>query len=216
MAINDPNYVPRRRAELKPILRSEIEEAQRNTNSNHAAARWLNTSYQRYRKYAKLYGIFDQHTNSSGVGIDKGWSKNPKSIALRDILAGKHPTYSPAKLKNRLPARKKLNKECNLCKFNEERITDKQVPLMLNFKDGNRHNYTLENSELLCYNCMFLTSGAPSVVNKNLIPKSFISPEKIPRAQKVLTTTSDYYDSSLQLVDINIELTEEEWQELQS
>jgi hypothetical protein len=214
MSIKDPNYTPRTR-ETKPLLRSEIEEAQRNTNSNKAAARWLGTSYPRYRKYAKLYGIFDQHTNSIGIGIDKGWSKQPTSIALKDILAGKHPTYSPAKLKNRLLARKKLKKECNLCKFNEERITDKQVPLMLNFIDGNRHNYTLQNLELLCYNCMFLTTGAPTVVNKNLIIKSFITPEKIPKTQRVLTTIADYHDSSIELSDIDMELTEEERQELQ-
>lgn len=215
MSIKDPNYIPRTR-ETKPILRSEIEEAQHNTNSNRAAAKWLNTSYLRYRRYAKLYGIFDRHTNNIGVGIDKGWSKNPTSIPLRDILAGKHPTYSKAKLKNRLLARKKITKECNLCKFNEERITDKQSPLMLNFIDGNRSNYTLDNLELLCYNCMFLTTGAPQVVNKKLIIKSFTSPEKIPKTQTIAITPSDYYDSSLQLEDIHIELTEDERQELQN
>ena len=213
MAIDDPNYKPRGR-ETRPILRSEIEEAQRNTNSNKAAARWLNTGYLRYRKYAKLYGIFDQHMNSSGIGIDKGWSKQPTSIPLQEILAGKHPNYSRAKLKNRLLARKKLNNECYLCKFNEARITDKQVPLMLNFKDNNTHNYTLDNLELLCYNCMFLTTGAPTVVNRNRIVRSFVAPEKIPKAHQIPMTIADYYDHSIELEDSNIELTDEEKQAL--
>jgi hypothetical protein len=33
------------------------------------------------------------------------------------------------------------------------------VPLVLNFKDGNKKNWTLENLELLCYNHYFLYVG---------------------------------------------------------
>ena len=33
------------------------------------------------------------------------------------------------------------------------------MPLLLNFKDGNKKNYKKENIELLCYNHYFLTVG---------------------------------------------------------
>lgn len=194
MSIALPNDTKRGPTPLPPILRAEIEEAQRHTNSNMAAARYLNVSYKRYRKYAKLYGIFDQHLNVSGVGIDKGWSKKPTSIPLRDILAGKHPDYNLARLKNRLIARKKLPKQCALCGFHEERITDQQSPLMLRFKDGNRKNFSLENLELYCYNCMFLTTGAPTVVYREQITRSFENPDSIRKANTIPPKVSDSYD----------------------
>jgi hypothetical protein len=33
------------------------------------------------------------------------------------------------------------------------------MPLLLHFKDDDKQNYKLENLELLCYNCFFLTVG---------------------------------------------------------
>jgi hypothetical protein len=197
---------------LKPILRIEIEEAQRNTHSNSAAARWLGVSYIRYRKYAKLYGLFDRHLNASGVGIDKGWSKNPTSIPLKDILAGKHPKYSLAKLKNRLVARKKLVEACNLCGFQERRITDQKVPLMLTFKDGDRTHFELGNLELLCYNCMFLTTGAPSVVNRSQLARSYTHPQTIPQSANISPTLADQFDPGEP--DIDMHLTDAEKAEL--
>lgn len=199
-----------------PILRSEIEEAQRHTNSNAAAARYLNVTYERYRKYAKLYGLFDQHLNMEGWGIDKGWSKKPTSIPLTDILAGKHPDYSLAKLKNRLIARKKIVEECSLCGFNERRITDQRVPLMLTFKDGKmRQNFSLENLQLLCYNCMFLTTGAPSVVYRGQITRSYTAPESIPDAHKIPMINTDKYDPKEEkMLEQQTILTDEEKNEL--
>lgn len=209
---NAPERNTHHRARI--ILRSEIEEAQRHTNSNAAAARWLNISYKVYRKYARLYNLFDRHLNISGVGVEKGFSKRPTSIPLRDILAGKHPNYSLAKLRNRLIARNKITEECGLCGFNERRITDNRVPVMLTFKDGDRTNFSLSNLELRCYNCMFLTTGAPTVVNKRHIHKSFAAPEKIPLSKKLPMTTADYYDT-IDEHDINtVLLTDEEKAEL--
>jgi len=194
MSISNPNTTKGGRPPAGPILRVQIEEAQRNTNSNQAAARWLGVGYKRYRKYAMLYGLFEGHLNMAGVGVDKGWSKKPTSIPLRDILAGKHPKYSLAKLKNRLIARKKLTEECNCCGFNERRITDKKVPLMLTFKDGNHGNFALDNLTLYCYNCIFLTTEAPSVVNRKLIERSFTRPDKVPVNQNIPIVSADYYD----------------------
>lgn len=213
--IENPNAPERNNGrQAKIILRSEIEEAQRHTNSNAAAARWLNVSYKMYRKYARLYNIFDRHLNISGVGVEKGFSKRPTSIPLRDILAGKHPNYSLAKLKNRLIARGKIVEECSMCGFHERRITDNRVPLMLTFSDGDRTNYSLENLELKCYNCMFLTSGAPSVVHKKHIQKSFTAPESIPQSKKLPMTTADYYDTVEDIQVHNYILTEEEKEQL--
>ena len=40
------------------LTKKMIEDAQSQTKSNMAAARWLSISYLTYRKYAKLYGLF--------------------------------------------------------------------------------------------------------------------------------------------------------------
>lgn len=216
MVFRVPRDTPRG-GKSQPILRSQILEAQKHTNSNAAAARWLNVSYNRYRKYAMLYGLFEQHLNQEGIGIDKGLSKRPTSIPLKEILAGNHPDYSVAKLKNRLIARKKLIEECALCGFHEKRITDGRVPLMMHFKDNNHKNFSLTNLELYCYNCMFLTTGAPSVVyRKSHIEKSFTQPEKIPKKHTLPMTVADHYDpqDGDTLEDITIELTEDERQQL--
>jgi hypothetical protein len=199
-----------------PILRSEIEEAQRNTNSNRSASKWLGVSYKRYKKYAELYGIFERHLNPAGVGVDKGWAKKPTSTPLKDILAGKHPKYSLARLKNRLIARNKIKEECSCCGFNEKRITDGVAPLMIMFKDGDHSNFSLDNLQLYCYNCMFLTTGAPSVVNRSYIEKSFVTPDKIPSTHTVPMTYRDAYDPTDEsdLSTVDIVLTDSERSEL--
>ena len=40
------------------LTKKMIEDAQSQTKSNMAAARWLSVSYLTYRKYAKMYGLF--------------------------------------------------------------------------------------------------------------------------------------------------------------
>lgn len=218
MTIENPNFKKNPGPSPKrPLLRSEIEEAQLHTRSNKAAARYMQVGYPRYRKYAKLYNLFDSHCNQDGIGLDKGWAKKASCIPLRDILAGKHPKYSMARLKNRLIARKKIVEQCSSCGFDERRITDKKVPLMLTFLDGDHSNYSLTNLALYCYNCMFLTTGSPNVVNKIYIEKSFLEPEKIPKNQQLSIRSTDYYDTEdIQLADIDITLTEDELREMEN
>jgi hypothetical protein len=212
MSIQNPFGGSNRKESYKPILKAEIEEAQRNTNSNQAAARFLNVDYRVYKRYAELYGLFESHKNERGVGIDKGYSKNPKSVPLKEIFNNQHPNYSPAKLKNRLLARKLLPNECSLCHFNEKRITDQKVPLILTFIDGNNKNFSKDNLQLLCYNCMFLTTGAPRVAHHRHIEKSYNEQEAIPKTSTIEPTMADYHDTNDKYVmnDESLVLTEEE------
>ena len=48
------------------LTKKMIEDAQSQTKSNMAAARWLGVHYLTYRKCAKMYGLFDTHLNQSG------------------------------------------------------------------------------------------------------------------------------------------------------
>jgi len=142
----------------RPLLKRDIEEAQRRSISAAGAARWLGVSYTTYKKYARLYSLHEQHLNPGGKGIPKPHVKG-RRYPLEDILAGKHPHYDTKKLKKRLISAGLLDEECALCGMKERRIIDYKTPLMLVFKDGNNTNHSLENMVILCFNCTFLTVG---------------------------------------------------------
>jgi hypothetical protein len=175
---------------LIPLTRAEIMYAQENTNSNMEAARFLNVSYARYRKYAMIYGLFEGHANPTGIGTPKGFGARAHSIKLKDIFANKHPGYNLVRLKNRMIARKLIAEECAMCQFSDKRITDGKSPLLLTFKNRIK-DYSQDNLMLLCYNCLFLTTGAPTVAHKGYIEKSFKEPEKIPKNWQVTPRPKD-------------------------
>ena len=151
----------------KPLTKEQIVAATNKTLSNRAAARYLNVSYQHFKKWAKLYQndkgetLFDAHKNQSGKGIPKFLKGQGKEPALLDIIEGRvdASSFSPDKIKYRLITEGHLLEECSNCGFKERRVVDYKIPLILHFKDKNKQNYRKENTELLCYNCYFLTIG---------------------------------------------------------
>jgi len=153
----------------KPLSKEQILGAMSQTLSNRAAARWLNVSYIHYKKWAKNYdateegyeNLFTQHLNQSGKGIPKFLSNSGKEPALLDIIEGRVDvsSFNPEKIKYRLVTEGYLLEECSNCKFNERRVLDYKIPLLLHFKDKNKKNYRKENIEFLCYNHYFLTVG---------------------------------------------------------
>ena len=52
-----------------------------------------------------------------------------------------------------------MQEECSICGWNEERITDSNVCLNLDFVDGDSNNKSLENMRLLCPNCYLSFNG---------------------------------------------------------
>jgi hypothetical protein len=145
----------------KPLSKEMIVAAQANTKSNMAAARYLHVSYQHYKRYAKMYKLFETHKNQSGKGIPKFLKGKGKEPALLDIIEGRVSAshFSPAKIKYRLIEAGYLLEQCSKCGFNERRVLDYKMPLLLHFKDNNKSNYSQNNIELLCYNHYFLTVG---------------------------------------------------------
>ncbi len=145
----------------KPLSKEMIVAAQAKTKSNMAAARYLHVSYQHYKRYAKMYKVFEGHKNQSGKGIPKFLKVTSKEPALLDIIEGRVSSahFSPAKIKYRLIEEGYLSEQCSMCGFQERRVLDYKMPLLLHFKDNNKSNYTRNNIELLCYNHYFLTVG---------------------------------------------------------
>ena len=152
----------------KPISKDMCLTAMDKTKSVKAAARYLNCSYHHLKRYMKLYvdeesgkTLFELHKTQQGKGIPKFLRSSGKEPALMDIIEGKiNPaSFSPDKLKYRLTTEGYLEECCGNCGFQEHRVTDHKVPLILHFKDKNKLNYRLENIQFLCYNCYFLFIG---------------------------------------------------------
>jgi hypothetical protein len=124
------------------------------------AARWLGTSYNTYKKYAKIYGIFEQHLNKEGFGIKKGFGKY--RIPVEDVIMGKRQPpkrWSHKVLKKRLIEDGYFNDECGNCSYNEENMGTDSVCLAVDFKDGNHENFKIDNLRLLCPNCYLSYNG---------------------------------------------------------
>jgi len=152
----------------RAISEGVIRNAMSHTQSNFQASRYLNMSIETYRKYARLYidqetgkSLYDLHKNIYGKGIKKVSWKDPISVEkINEILGSdSYRSVNLQKLKNRLIYEGILRMECYNCHHNEKRVIDFKQPLLLNFIDGNKHNWKIENLRMLCYNCYFLFVG---------------------------------------------------------
>jgi hypothetical protein len=159
----DLSLAPQRRTKrglgARPLLESEIRDIQRKARSAAEAAKLLGVSYNTYKKYAREYKIFEDLKNPHGIGIRKGSQSSPGYHSLDDIIAGKFPNYPVWKLKRRLLLSGYMEEKCCNCGFEERRVTDHRVPLVLDFIDGNKKNHNYDNLRMLCFNCTFLIVG---------------------------------------------------------
>ncbi len=137
----------------RPILEFEIRSAQAVSKSAGEAARKLNCSYNCYKKYAKLYGIFELLLNKPGKGKRKIYNPTGGKYPIQRIINGEFPNFPHDRIKDRLIQTGIKENKCEKCGFNESRFFDNKSPIVANFLDGNRTNHRLENIELLCYNC---------------------------------------------------------------
>ena len=150
-----PIKIPGRK---KAITKKMIEDAQKQTKSNSEASRWLGINYLTYRKYAKIYGLWEQHLNQRGVGIKKGYGKYRKS--LEELLStDRKVKLTKSYLKKRLIEDGWTQEEWSNCNYNEIVMTRDKVALLIDFKDGDNHNTTMSNIRLLCPNCYLSFNG---------------------------------------------------------
>ena len=177
----------------KPLSKEMIMAAQAKTKSNMAAARYLHVSYQHYKKWAKLYKLFDSHKNQAGKGIPK-FLRGPKKMPhMLEIIEGRiaASSFDPNKLKYALIEQGYLSEECAVCSFKERRVLDYKMPLLLHFKDNNSNNYSLDNIQLLCYNHYFLTVG--DIFNNKDIKQIESKQEHFGTSEKVEWEVDEYH-----------------------
>jgi len=143
----------------KRFLKSEIEHAIKVTNSANQAAKYLGVHWTTFKRWAKMYGVYEQAKNQAGRGVIKSHKSSARMSVLEDILAGNRPNFEQAKFKAHLLMSGTLSAECDNCGFCEKRLTDNKTPLLIDYLDGDKTNKTLTNIRLLCYNCYFLMVG---------------------------------------------------------
>ena len=135
---------PDKKYTREPLTKEQVLLAMRQTKSNKAAARYLNVSYIHYKMWAKRYhefeggrSLFEVHKNQAGKGIPKFLPNKRKEPNIKIIVetgTGLE-SFTPEKIKSRLITEGYLQEECCKCTFNERRVTDYKMPLLLNFKD---------------------------------------------------------------------------------
>jgi hypothetical protein len=153
----------------RDLTENVIRNAMKHTQSNFQAARYLNVSIETYRTYAKMYvdqesgkNLYEFHKNNSGKGIKRiNWRNEISIHKINEIMASEsYRAIDQEKLKNRLIYEGILRMECYKCGHHEKRIVDYKQPLILNFIDGNKNHWQIDNLRMLCYNCYFLYVGS--------------------------------------------------------
>lgn len=156
------------------LTEHQIRYAMMHSSSNKEAARFINVSYPTYRKYAMMYidqatgrNLFELHLNQSGRGRSKpvpdAFRKNSeakKKYTGEGILSNQYPgKLTPMAMMHILVRDGFLHERCELCGLSDKRVYDKRLPLILNFRDGNKRNTSFDNLQVLCYNCYFYNVG---------------------------------------------------------
>ena len=150
------------------LAKTKIQWAINETQSMKQAARLLRVSYNTFKKYSKMYEVFQP---SSNRGIRKVGGVGIKPPELQSIFDGNHPSYSQTKLQQRCIKEGYLAESCGNCKYDEMRHFDLTVPLILDYLDDDPTNKELSNLRLLCYNCFYLLKGN-RLKNKDHVPKN--------------------------------------------
>ena len=111
-----------------------------------------------------MYDLFEQNKNQAGVGVttkgNTGWG-----VKIQDLFEGKHPNYPHWKLQERLVRDGFMAQECGNCGYDDYRETDMRGPYIINFLDGDGTNHSLDNLQLLCYNCFFIMKPTGRMLN---------------------------------------------------
>ena len=126
----------------KPIPKGRMEWAIEQSLSMKGAARLLQVSYPTFKKYAKLYDLFNP--NMGAVGIPKTGTTG-YGVKIQDLFDGKHPKYPHYKLQEVLIKTGHMMQECNNCGYTQTRDIDNRGPFLIDFLDNDGTNHSPDN-----------------------------------------------------------------------
>jgi len=180
-------HIPSKRRE---ILEHEVAEVLKTAVTVKEAAKLLGTSMATFLIYAKKYDLYNKWLRDVKMSKMHRKPKRYNRISMQDLLDGKSTKYSPTLFRRRLFLSGLKSPECEMCGIREQRIVDGEYPLLHHFLDGNKNNTSLENIQIMCFNCSFLYHknfmGKNYSVNKFKKNMESSTTEKI---QNILNTT---------------------------
>ena len=142
----------------KQPSRQRVEYAIKSTQSMRMAAEYINLSYQTFRKYAKLYDLWEPLPSSAGVRKRNSTKVSPYD--LKKILTGENPSpFRETVLLKKAFKEAYLEQKCSECGYDCGDITDKTPPLVIDFLDKDHNNTKLDNLRVLCLNCIYLLAS---------------------------------------------------------
>lgn len=141
----------------RPLLQSEIEEAQKHSPFASQQAKFLGVHVSTFKKYALLYGCY-KPSKPTQTGESNPFDPERGKYPLSRILRGEFRDdkgVSDWMVKDKLIRSGVFPPKCNICGYDKRRIVDNKIALLLDHKDGDRRNFAPGNLQLLCLNCTF-------------------------------------------------------------
>lgn len=138
----------------RPLLRSEIEEAKKHSGFGAQQAKFLGVHITTYKKYAKLYGLWEPQPNLKGKkrNVNPDGGKYP----LNRILTGEFngiPQVNDWMVKRKLLKTDIFPKCCSICGYDKKRLGGTYPILLLDHLNGDRKDFKKDNLRYLCWNC---------------------------------------------------------------
>jgi len=141
---------------FRPILQSEIMSVKAKSPFARQQAKLLGVSFPTYKKYAKMYKVYEPKPNEKGK---RNFYDPEKGIfPLSKILNNEFRNDKRVRdflVKDKLIRSGTFEPKCNICGYDKRRIVDNKICLLLDHKDGDGRNFSLDNLQLLCLNCTY-------------------------------------------------------------
>ena len=140
------------------LTKHNIELAIKSTQSMGQAGLYMGVSKNTFKKYAKMYDLWNPRPNSKGIRKVGNVGSQLKHD-LKSILEGKNPNpYREDTLLTKGIREGYIACSCSNCgqDFNHIDISQKQPPLILDFLDRNPMNTHIDNLRALCFNCIYI------------------------------------------------------------
>ena len=149
-------------------------------NSNRDGCRYLNVSFPRWKKYAKLYINKELNKSYFQILLDRSNKlKGARVKELRQIHRKKRwdewyvkniieklnnnnldvKVYTQKRLKEFLIDNEILPNRCACCGYAEKNILSGRVPLLIDHINNDWNDFTVMNLQLLCFNCFYQLVG---------------------------------------------------------
>ena len=139
------------------LTKHNIELAIKSTQSMGQAGLYMGVSKNTFKKYAKMYDLWNPRPNSKGIRKVGNVGSQLKHD-LKSILEGKNPNpYREDTLLTKAIKDGYMKCQCSNCSADFSHMTT-QPPLILDFLDKDTNNTTIDNLRALCFNCIYVLS----------------------------------------------------------